>query len=214
MMCWLPLLSRVAAVSFGLDTIALSAIVESMAAKKKRAVQLQDSDTLRLKVETLTLRSLKAHPKNPRTHPKKDSDKWNALAASLKSDYFDPLVFNTRNSMLVSGHLRKKVLLDQGIKKADVVIVDYDESTHVARMIAANNPTGENNDMKLSDLVGDLKTDGFDHSLAGMTLSDVDELLDNKSNDKSKEEKPPDEFDEYGDKIPTSHECPKCNYVW
>ena len=116
--------------------------------------------------------------------------------------------------MLVSGHLRKKILISKGKKRADVVVVDYDENTHVARMIAANKPAGENDDLKLSALVSDLRVEGVDLSLAGMTLSDVDNLLDSDDDEKKDESRSPDDFDEYGDDIKTTHECPQCKYVW
>ncbi len=44
--------------------------------------------------------------------------------------------------MLVSGHFRCKVLAHLGFTHADVSVVDYDEATHLARMIAANELLG------------------------------------------------------------------------
>src|SRR4051794_30220498 len=91
-----------------------------------------------LRIERMAVAELQPHPRNPRKHPAVDSPAWEALKKSLGHDYFDPLVVNVRNGKLVSGHLRQKVMLALGFTHADVSVVDYDEPTHVARLIAAN----------------------------------------------------------------------------
>lgn len=139
---------------------------------------LVESKVASLVVDTMPLASLKPHPRNPRKHPAKDSPEWKVLEASLKHDYFDPIVWNVRNGQLVSGHLRTKVLLSMGYEKADVVVVDYDEPTHIARLMAANKAIGENDLPKMQELFGELKTvEGFDMAMAGFTLPEVDDLF-------------------------------------
>ena len=96
-----------------------------------------------LNIQRLPLATLQPHPRNPRNHPEPDSPAWQVIEASLKHDYFDPIVWNVRNGQLVSGHLRSKVLARLGFTAADCVVVDYDEPTHIARMLAANKLTGE-----------------------------------------------------------------------
>lgn len=109
----------------------------------------------KLKIKTLTLAKLKPHPQNPRHHPEPGSPEWDTLKKSLEHDYFDPLVWNQRNGCLVSGHLRTKVMEELGVKKADVVVVDYDEPTHVARMIAANRQVGIDNEVAIEEFLRD-----------------------------------------------------------
>jgi len=96
-----------------------------------------------LQIERIALGEMKPHPKNPRKHPRPGSPAWEVLRKSLDRDYFDPLVLNRRNGMLVSGHLRHRVMVEMGFTHADVSVVDYDEPLHLARLIAANNPLGE-----------------------------------------------------------------------
>ena len=96
-----------------------------------------------LTVQRWELNQIRPHPRNPRKHPKKGTPRWEALRKSLEHDYFDPIVVNIRNGMLVSGHLRHALLLDLGYVQADVSVVDYDEPTLYARMIAANRQAGE-----------------------------------------------------------------------
>lgn len=120
-----------------------------------------------LRVERRALADMRPHPRNPRSHPARGSKEWIILGRSLERDYFDPLVLNDCNGMLVSGHLRLKVLLERGFTHADVSVVEYDEQTHCARLIAANNLLGEWEEEVLSALAGDLDQAGIDAALAG-----------------------------------------------
>lgn len=140
-----------------------------------------------LTIKRLPLPSLKPHPRNPRKHPEAGSPEWLVLESSLKHDYFDPLVWNSRNGMLVSGHLRTKVLKHLGFTHADVVIVDYDEPTHIARLMAANKGIGEDDLPAVKSLLGELKElPGFDLAVAGFTLAEFDaRMLEGVSEDPS-----------------------------
>lgn len=127
-----------------------------------------------LTVETRKISELKPHPKNPRKHPEPGSKAWATLEASMKHDYFDPLVWNRRNGMLVSGHLRAKVLGTLGYLSADVVVVDYSEPKHIARMIAANKAVGSDDLPKMQELFAELKEDKtFDLAATGFSLAEI-----------------------------------------
>lgn len=117
----------------------------------------------------MAIGELKPHPRNPRKHPLPGSPKWAVLAKSLAHDYFDPLVWNRRNGMLVSGHFRRAVLEAEGFAAVDVSVVDYDEETHLARMVAANRLLGEFEEELLAAIAGDLDEAGIDAALAGFT---------------------------------------------
>jgi hypothetical protein len=106
------------------------------------------------------------HPKNPRVIPDADSEEVRTLDASLEHDYFDPLIWNKRNRMWVSGHVRAWRMTALGFTHADVVVVDYDEETHLARMLAANAHSGKNNEDKLDALLASLRTSEIDPVLA------------------------------------------------
>ncbi len=120
-----------------------------------------------LRIERRALAEMLEHPRNPRTHPVEGSKKWEILRRSLEHDYFDPIVLNVRNGMLVSGHLRRKVLMASGYTHADTSIVDYDDATHAARLVAANNLLGEFADEILSQLAAEMQTAGIGAALAG-----------------------------------------------
>ena len=130
-----------------------------------------------LKIERLVLADLREHERNPRKHPEKGTSEWMALARSLAHDYFDPIVHNARNGKLVSGHLRRKVLIELGFTHADCSVVDYDEPTHIARMIAANRQTGEFDIPAMKDLLMEIDTGAMEMSLAGFTVPDLEDLM-------------------------------------
>lgn len=108
------------------------------------------------------------HPKNPREIPAADSEEIRVLDASLDHDYFDPVVWNSRNGLLVSGHVRVPRLIALGFTHADVSVVDYDDATHEARLLAGNDHSGRNDDDKLATLLTSLRESQVDPVLALM----------------------------------------------
>lgn len=118
-------------------------------------------------IRRLPISELRPHPRNPREHPEPGTPGWEVLRKSVEHDYFDPLVWNQRNGYLVSGHFRRKIMEAGGITHVDVSVVDYDEPTHYARMIAANRPLGEWVEGVLAALAGDIELAGIDAALAG-----------------------------------------------
>ena len=130
-----------------------------------------------LKLERILVAQLQPHPKNPRQHPAVDSPEWNTLVRSLTDDYFDPIVWNRRNGLLVSGHLRVKVLNQIGVEDVDCIVKDYDEGTHFAKMIQSNKHQGKTDSAVLAQLFGELKAMPGDlTSLTGFTTDDMARL--------------------------------------
>lgn len=131
------------------------------------------SNTSQAKAATLEVKRLQLplqeHERNPRQHPKPGSEEWELLRASLNDSYFDPIVWNSRNGKLVSGHLRQKVLLAEGYTECDCVVVDWPEDQHLARMIAANRGMGEDDEQGLRLILEDLSQSGYDLQLTGLT---------------------------------------------
>lgn len=122
-----------------------------------------------LNVKRRRLADLKPHPQNPRTHPEEGSPAWEVLKRSLDFDYFDGLILNERNGYLVAGHFRLKVMLTMGFIEADVIIVDYDDKVHHARMSAANVLLGEFDELILASLAKEIDEAGLDSAIAGLT---------------------------------------------
>jgi len=118
-------------------------------------------ETARLPIE-----QIKLHPRNPRKHPEPGSQIWEILKRSLEHAYFEPLVWNRRNGCLVSGHFRLKVLTEMGFTLVDVSVLDIDEATHYALMIAANRLLGEWEEAVLASLAKEIDEAGLDAALA------------------------------------------------
>jgi len=118
-------------------------------------------ETARLPIE-----QIKLHPRNPRKHPEPGSPIWEILKRSLEHAYFEPLVWNRRNGCLVSGHFRLKVLTEMGFTLVDVSVLDIDEATHYALMIAANRLLGEWEEAVLASLAKEIDEAGLDAALA------------------------------------------------
>ncbi len=134
-----------------------------------------------LRIERKLLSDLNPHPRNPRVHAKPGSPEWEALRASLGHDYFDPLVWNQRNGFLVSGHFRHKVLTASGFTHADVSVVDYDDATHLARLVAANQLLGEWEESLLASLAEEINKAGLSAGLAGWSEKDLAALIEGPS---------------------------------
>ena len=109
---------------------------------------------------------LKLHPRNPRSHAEPGSPIWEILRKSLEHNYFEPLVWNRQNGCLVSGHFRLKVMIEMGFTHVDVSVVEVDEPTHYAMMIAANRQLGEWEKEMLAALATDIDAAGLDAALA------------------------------------------------
>lgn len=135
-----------------------------------------DQKVATVHVERKPIAELLDHPRNEdiRKHPEPGSPKWEALKKSLTNDYFDPIVWNKRNGMLVSGHLRKKLLQTMGYTHVDVSVVDYDENTHIARLFAANRWMGDEDPGGQRELLRELGADpDFDFGVAGFTEDEL-----------------------------------------
>ena len=137
--------------------------------KKQKTATYQDG--------VVELAMVQPHPRNPRIHPEPGTPGWNKLVKSLDYDYYDPLVYNERNNCWVSGHLRAKMLMAQGVTHAKVVVVDYPEDIHIARMISANKQVGEWDMSTLKDAFIDIDTGDLDLDLTGFDMEEIENLL-------------------------------------
>lgn len=149
----------------------------------KRAKSPVIGKAVRVVIEHKRLRDVREYEDNPRIHPEKGSPEWERLRASLVNDYFDPLVWNRRNNKLVSGHLRRKVLIDLGVESADMVRVSYDDATHRARVVAANEQAGAWDDSKLRIFLKQMVGGEIPAELSGLTDERIRQLLDEAATD-------------------------------
>lgn len=163
-----------------------------------------DGKIATLEIRRMALADCLPHERNPRQHPDPGTPQWETLKASLAHDYFDPLCWNKSNGKLVSGHLRRKVLLAEGYTHADVSVVHYDEPTHIARMIAANKLQGIDDLPQLKDLLLELDTGALDMQLTGWSEGELEQLM---------TAVPTEDKQNSPNQNPKISKCPKCGHV-
>jgi len=131
-----------------------------------------------LDVQEFAVKDLKPHPRNPRVHPEVGSLAWQVMTTSLSYDMFDPIVVNLRNGYIVSGHFRTKVIVEEKLyTHVKCIVKDYDEPTHIARMIAANKQAGEFIQGQLKDLLVEIDTGAMEMDLTGFDEQELVDIL-------------------------------------
>lgn len=115
---------------------------------------------------------------NPRKDLKPGDPEYEKLKRSIEEfGYVDPIIWNSRTGRICGGHQRMKVLLAQGVKEAEVVVVDFDEEKEKAFNVALNKVSGSWDNDKLALLITDLQAADFDVSLTGFDPDEIEELL-------------------------------------
>lgn len=169
------------------------------------------------------------HPSNPRMI----SDEQLRMLADSMTKFGDlsGLVFNRRTNNLVGGHQRVTILKDAPITitrrfkaptergttaEGFVVhegerfvyrVVDWDANMEMAAMVAANKHGGDWDELKLKEILSELKASEFENmELTGFDLHELERVL--------AESDAPKDFPAMNDDIAVEHKCPKCGYVW
>jgi hypothetical protein len=149
----------------------------------------------------MKLADIKPAEYNPRVKLKKGDTQYEALKNSIERfGLVEPLIVNERNNILVGGHQRLNVMLEQGIEEAEVILVDLDEQKEKALNLALNKIDGEWDFDKLDDLLEDIAKDDIRYT--GFTEEEVygayqegyfDDLPEEPDNPKEPKEKTPQE---------------------
>lgn len=139
-----------------------------------------------MKIRTLSVSKINPAPYNPRVELKPGDPRYEKLKASMnKFGCVEPLVWNERTGNLVGGHQRLNVLINEGMEKVRVSVVDLSLEDEKALNLALNKIQGEWDEEKLADLLAELTSDPeFDLDLTGFEFDEVQSLLDGlESND-------------------------------
>lgn len=133
----------------------------------------------------LPIEKVVPNPKNPRIDLRPGMPLYEKLRNSIENfGYAQPIVWNARTGMIVSGHQRFQVLKDiaqrenRELATVQVVKVDMDESKQDGFMIAVNKITGLWDEEKLSQLLNELESEdrlntGFDDYEIATLLEDT-----------------------------------------
>ena len=144
-------------------------------------MKLNNMELIELPVEMV-----KPNPKNPRIDLKPGMPLYEKLKKSIENfGYADPIIWNEKTGMIVSGHQRFQVMKDIAQKEAkelttvQVVKVSMDESKQDGFMIAVNKITGLWDEEKLSAILREL--DEEDRLNTGFDDYEIATLLDDNS---------------------------------
>jgi len=115
---------------------------------------------------------------NPRKNLKPGDPEYEKLKRSIEEfGYVEPVIWNKRTGNIVGGHQRFKVLVQMGAQEVDCVVVDLDPDKEKALNVALNKISGEWDIPLLTDLLKDLDANGFDLSLTGFDLPDLNKMF-------------------------------------
>ena len=144
-------------------------------------MKLNNMELIELPVEMV-----KPNPKNPRIDLKPGMPLYEKLKKSIENfGYADPIIWNEKTGMIVSGHQRFQVMKDIAQKEGkelttvQVVKVSMDESKQDGFMIAVNKITGLWDEEKLSAILREL--DEEDRLNTGFDDYEIATLLDDNS---------------------------------
>jgi len=166
---------------------------------------------VKYKIEYKNPADLIPYKLNAKKHPDEQIRLLKYSIDTFKPD--QPIVIDEKG-VIIKGHARRVVAMELGMKEFPVIVrSDLSEKEKKAARIADNRTaeSGWDTDilaLELPELDIDLNDMGFDERYLdslGMDMNDPAGLGD---------EKPPDDFSEYDENIPTEHQCPKCGYKW
>ena len=142
-----------------------------------------------MNIQKIPASKLKAAAYNPRKDLKPGDAEYEKLRRSIEEfGYVEPVIWNQRTGNIVGGHQRFKVLVALGYDEVDCVVVDLDEQREKALTVALNKISGEFDIPLLTDLLRDLNEDGFDATLTGFDVVEMEELFKEKTSGKVKED--------------------------
>ena len=164
-----------------------------------------------MKIIQWAIDRLISYARNARKIPQEAIDK---VAASIKEfGWRQPIVVDSER-VVVAGHVRLLAAKQLGLEKVPVhVATDLTPGQIKAFRLMDNRSHQESGwDMELlGPEIAELQALNVDVALAGFDAAEIAEFLGSADSDDGK---PPDEFKQYDESIPTAHECPKCGYTW
>jgi len=131
-------------------------------------------------IQRIAIEKLNPAPYNPRKDLKPGDPEYEKLKRSIdRWDMVEPLVWNEKTGHLVGGHQRLKILKARGDTETEVSVVSLTADDEAALNIALNNIEGAWDLTKLSEVLTGLDANGYDLTLTGFDIQELEDLLTN-----------------------------------
>lgn len=157
-------------------------------------------------VSMLDVSKLRPHPKNPRTHPDAQVDGLGQAFAEF--GMLQPVVVDEHGTIL-AGEGRWRAAVKSGLAKLPGITVRGWTEEKKLKFVLADNRwalLGGIDELRERAAILELQAAGVELSPIGYDITAVRALL--------ADVEAPSEFAEFGEDIPTEHQCPKCGYRW
>lgn len=130
-----------------------------------------------MNIQKIKIESLKPAEYNPRKDLKPEDEEYQKIKKSITEfGYVAPVIVNS-NMTVIGGHQRLKVLKELGYTEVECVVVDLDQEKEKALNIALNKISGDWDNVKLEELLAELKQTDIDMDITGFSFDEVDEIL-------------------------------------
>jgi DNA modification methylase len=137
-----------------------------------------DKTGINMGLKTVSIDSILPHPKNPRVHPQSAISK---LVKSFAEFGWTNPVLISEDNFILAGHARVKAAQEAGIKEVPAITLPFKgmSAKGQAYLIADNRLQDETDwdDLKLGELVAELRDLDYDLELAGFNGDEINELL-------------------------------------
>jgi len=131
-----------------------------------------------MNIQKILISKLNPAKYNPRKDLKPGDAEYEKLKRSiLEFGFVEPVIWNKATGNIVGGHQRYKVLKGLGYNDIECVVLDIDDQKEKALNIALNKVSGDWDKPLLADLLKELDTVGFDVSLTGFDIAELNELF-------------------------------------
>ncbi|MCL2887755.1 MAG: site-specific DNA-methyltransferase [Elusimicrobia bacterium] len=133
-----------------------------------------------MNIEKIKVDEINVATYNPRMDLKPGDAEYEKIKQSIQTfGYIQPLIWNKRTKTLVSGHQRLKILIAEGYKEVEVVVVNLSLAKEKALNVAMNKISGSWDEQKLQSLMSELnQTPDINIGLTGFDFTEVSEILD------------------------------------
>lgn len=164
-------------------------------------------------IETVPIDAITPDPANVRRHPERNLATIKGSLARFGQQR--PIVVDGRG-IVIAGNGTLAAARELGWQSIQIVRTALAGAEAVAFAIADNrtSETSEWDDQGLADILAALNAE--DQGLtaaAGFTPDEFAAMFGSQEPDATNAT-PPEDFAEFGDDIPTDHQCPKCGYRW